>query len=590
MYQYIDIKTASEDLKNHISRFEPFSLLTHLYYLFNSHTRTSHSVLKLESPLMQIQYLTALYLSTGAQGKEVFDPISGKFKYIQELLEKIEYGYRYNFLNEFPTVTFDDFPRNLEVSNTTFINYFVNGTLNYVEQELERLTETFQPYNDYIQQHTGLSINDYMDFYEVTAHIDIHRFNIMRHTMEEIEHTDCFQKSARNRQIPEFEKVVDAVEQAIYGLAIPYEDLTFFFPKVKVDQWLKIFTCSEVNPAFLYYTDANPLTSKPLIKVREGYYLFISHNLLTQAMYRYLKSICFNIDGMGKRINNRKDKQLEEKTKRLFKTFFGECKVYENYYLKDLQNEKDLLVLYRNSAFIIECKAHGYNEPLRDVDKAFVRIKSDFTKCIQYGYDQAREVETEFKKKGPLEIFSKKRELVDVINTNRYTSVYCIVVTLSRFGNIQCDLSLLLEKPEPASYPWSVYVDDLETFLITLKRKDNFYGEFITYLTARQKLHGRMNAFDELDICAHYLEKKDFFIKGCNSSHYYVPSPTSQRLFDELYFVGFGFKEERFLDRKLGSENTETRALQRKLKLKIPDSIKQYRKQRLKNTDDKLPG
>ena len=52
---------------------------------------------------------------------------------------------------------------------------------------------------------------------------------------------------------------------------------------------------------------------------------------------------------------------------------------------------------------------------------------------------------------------------------------------------------------ENDNYPLSIYIDDLETFLLTLKRKDNFYGELIAYLTTGRSCM-EIGLLDELEL------------------------------------------------------------------------------------------
>jgi hypothetical protein len=238
-----------------------------------------------------------------------------------------------------------------------------------------------------------------------------------------------------------------------------------------------------------------------------------------------------------------------------------------------------LLILYRNAAFIIECKANKYREPLQNFRQAFPRIKDDFNKCIQKAYNQSFEVKELFLTGKEFCVANEKGKTTGKINPQKYRNVYSIIVTQERFGQIQCDLGLLLDIDQNDKYPWSVCIDDLETFLITLKRKENFFGDFVTFLTNRQKLHERLICFDELELATIFLMQKHYFIDTCNREEFFLSSPDLHLLFDDLYSVGFGFKNERRLDIKLQRNNTIISELTKKLKLKVPERIRQYKKE-----------
>src|SRR5690606_19292766 len=140
-----------------------------------------------------------------------------------------------------------------------------------------------------------------------------------------------------------------------------------------------------------------------------------------------------------------------------------------SYYVNN--NEKDLLILHNRTAYVIECKAHRQRTPLRDPVRAYDRIKDDFQKSIGSGYSQASEVETLFLSNDLFTLKNKSKKIIATIDAADFDEVFTIVVTQERLGQIQCDLGLLLQLPQDRPYPWAVCINDLESFLITLKRK-----------------------------------------------------------------------------------------------------------------------
>src|SRR5690606_37119459 len=147
-------------------------------------------------------------------------------------------------------------------------------------------------------------------------------------------------------------------------------------------------------------------------------------------------------------------------------------KIFNNYYINNNDEEKDLLIIVDNFAFVIESKSSRNREPRRDFKQALQRIKSDFDECIQKGYEQCHQVENMILNSKNISIRHDSK--VEKVYTSCIKDVFTIVVTSERFAAIQCDLGLLLKKyHEEDLYPWSVCIDDLETFIKTLNLEFN---------------------------------------------------------------------------------------------------------------------
>lgn len=123
-------------------------------------------------------------------------------------------------------------------------------------------------------------------------------------------------------------------------------------------------------------------------------------------------------------------------------------------------------------ALVIEAKAYSMREPLRDPERAYTRIKDDFNKSVGYANEQLWRVEQKFIVQKPLVLTDKDGNQIADIDTTKYKDGdFYIIVNQKSFGQIQMDLSMLLELPEGAHYPWAIKCDDLEVFLLTLMRR-----------------------------------------------------------------------------------------------------------------------
>ena len=110
----------------------------------------------------------------------------------------------------------------------------------------------------------------------------------------------------------------------------------------------------------------------------------------------------------------------------------------------------------------------------------------------------------------------------------------------------------MLKKDDDIDFPWSVYIDDLETFVMALRQNTkNYSTRFIDFLFNRRELHGRVHAIDELDICASFMRRSHEFRKCAEADDAFVFfSPHEQEYFDELYYKG----KLRFDERPLPDE------------------------------------
>ena len=188
-----------------------------------------------------------------------------------------------------------------------------------------------------------------------------------------------------------------------------------------------------------------------------------------------------------------------------------------------------------------------------DPIKAFEKIKSDFKKSIQYGYDQCKRVENKIDENNPFKIydFKSKRFIYEII-PSRITEYYSIVVTQFKYGSIQANLENLLVKEEVALYPWSVCVDDLEAFVLILKklRKGLAANHFIEFLEHRESFHERLICSDELELCGYFMNDKENFIKYAHANEIFTTFPGMADMFDAEYRNGLGFDNEIDIDIK----------------------------------------
>ena len=362
-------------------------------------------------------------------------------------------------------------------------------------------------------------------------------------------------------EAPAFIKEMGEQRRPMYTFVADHGIINRFYPNElisaslsieKVNSILSLLTATRQQSDYLYYTatrPGNPLYEKPIIDIGEGMYQVFEVKQVLHAIENLLENICSSTTDNTTKLVDKKGKLLEERIVEIFKTFFKkDYEVYVGYYVDGC--EQDILFLWKDYAFIIEAKGYNLREPFRDPNKAFVRIKDDFKACIGYGYTQTKRVEQKFVDQVPLRITDKNEKLIKEIDTTKYKDTdFSIIVNLKSFGQIQNDLSTLLEVEEDSTYPWVVKFDDLEVFILTLsaKKKDPYF--FINYLLMRENLHEKLFCLDELEICGGFISGKitEKLIEKADSI---LTTPDLTDLFDTQYKKGMGFKNEKYLNEK----------------------------------------
>lgn len=572
------IEKLSKELKDYIRKYNHQSFVSQWCYLCNAHWRTQSNIVQLHSPVRQLMYLISLYHSTTFKGgNERFEAYGDEYENIVRLLNTIEDCYVYTPENLITPDHTKESLKRLFICNSTFLNYYLNASLSYFEQDVERIRQTFKHFESHIKDKIGLEIQDFIDFFFLITNLEIEIYNqYFNYNYSPEEHTLIIKMRDNPTSLTNDEllKVNYLAENGVLRLGISINELKKSMDSEKVDMILVIFTMiRNENENYLYYTDTCDYLSKPLLMTDPDHISFLYSKQLITAIYDYLFELCKKADKNGRKVLMRREDYLEDKTHEVFRNFFGkEAKIYSNYQVNG--PEKDLLILKGKYAYIIECKANKYRIPFRDPIKAYDRINDDFKKSIGKGYQQAKEIEDLFNGDEPFEIKNERGKILETIYPSKFMEVFNIVVTQERFGQIQCDLSHLLEIDENDNFPWAVFIDDLETFLITLKRKCNHLCEFPAFLLEREKLHGRMLCSDELELCAYFLFDRDNFFKYCNSEDLFVSSPDVHQFFDLLYNVGFGFKNELNIKDKLKRYSPEALAVINKNKLQKPELFK----------------
>lgn len=561
----MSLENKSQELKNIVATYDTQWLLGDLSFLIRTGKERANDQLgKLSSPMRQLYYIAGLNVSS--------DPANGidirytpeKWNQIVVLLNEIENEYQKLFFPNKPEEVTEEWKRVRKVAMPSFFSYFNQGPLNYEEQVLNWTRDLFTPMDALIESATGVKTEDFIQFYENVDQLnqknfqghgtrkDLLRPNWKDYTKIQMGVVD---------EAPDFIKEMGEQNADLYSFMADHGMIDRFYPEEivspnlpieKVKVILNLLTVHRAQTNFLYYTETkpgNPLYEKPIVDIGDGMFQVFEVKQVIHAVENLLELICTSTTANTTKYVEKKGKLLEKRIVELFTDFFKtDLTIHQSYYVDGC--EQDILILWKNYAFIIEAKGYSLNEPFRNPEKAFVRIKNDFNACIGYGYEQTRRVEKKFIDGVPLRITDKNGNLIEKIDTTKYDQDFSIIVNLKTFGQIQCDLATLITlENEDDVYPWAVKLDDLEIFLLTLIAQKKKPNDLINFLLMRETLHGKLICADELEICGGFLTGK-FKQKQIDNANVIATTPDLGNIFDQQYHKTMGFKNEKYLTEK----------------------------------------
>lgn len=562
----MSLESKSQELKDLVATYDTQWFLGDLSNLMKAIAagRAQDQLGQLSSPLRQLYFLGGLLISSDDSNGKDIQYTSEKWEKIVKLLNEIELEYDKLFFPKPDEEIDEEWKKIRQVAMPSFLSYFNQGPLNYEEQIINWVRDIYTQLDDIIDAEVGLKTEDFIQFYENIDALVQKKFQGFgspkgEFKKEWLEYTNI--KMGVIEEAPDFIKEMGERDRPLYTFMADHGIINRFKPIDitsdnllidKVNSILELLSCKRSQSDFIYYTETkpgNPLYDKPIIDIGKGMYQVFEVKQVIHAIEKLLESICSKTTESITKLVDKKGNLLEANIVSLFENFFKkDFKCFTSYYIDGC--EQDILFLWKNHAFIIEAKGYNLREPLRDPNKAFVRIKDDFKACIGYGYKQTKRVESKFVNQIPLRIEDKNGNLIEEIDTTKYEdNDFSVIVNINSFGQIQNDLSTLLEIEDDDAFPWVVKFDDLEVFLLTLKAKNKKPEFFIDYLLMREDLHGKLICSDELQICGGYLTG-DLNEKEAIKAERILTTPDLTEIFDKQYHKSMGFKNEKYLQEK----------------------------------------
>lgn len=547
------------ELSSLISDFKKDSFLPYLTQM-TSHIdqrETSEVFKNLMSPMKQFVYLTDLYFSVETGGSKV-GISKEEWDKITYLLNEIEMtyfgdiGFYDENINDSPNID------KVSISLQTFLNYFGNAQLSYDEQTLERLQRNCGEFNEEVKEILGFSVTESIIFCTHIKNLINKKYTHCNYYFLNQEEWPKLTKKFVERGVfdprkwinePELKLMNEFMNKPgfifIQNLSDIYEvNLPSNITKLLIE--FLTYDENQKKGEVLYYADKNPFFDTPLIKLNETEFLCPQYKFLIECFYNRINSKLSEIK--KEKYTQFRNLKLEKKVEEVFRKLFGkEALIFDSYYVDQKRSEQDLLIFFKGFFFIVEIKDTLFRAPMRDPIKAFDKIKSDFKKSIQYGYDQCVRIENKFEEGKPFDIFdSKTQKSIFQLKPNKIKDYFSIVVTQFKYGNIQTNLENLLIKDEEALYPWSVCIDDLEAFILALKKlkKGMARTQFINYLRHREAYNEHLLCGDELELCGYFINSPKDFEKFSTIKEIFNADPRMSELFDAEYYNGLGFENE----------------------------------------------
>ncbi len=554
------IEAISKELKTYLKKFDTQSVLGHLSFLMTCITNgaAQNELSKLASPMRQLYYLAGLMMTDEADGTNEIQFSEEDWQHIVNLLVQIESEYFLMFMPDVPENVTEEWKKKVKVAMPTFLSYFNLGPLNYEEQVIEQIRGTFTTLDDVIVAKTGLTPEDYLQFYENLDAWCQYNFQSLGIGTSQYPLRDNWREYTNIEvgvidEAPEEIKQIGAERAPMMTLVadpgIKYrfkaEDLATNGLSIdKVNTILSQLSIRRETTDFLYYTGQNPLVLHPIVDLENGLYQVFEEKRVLHAILYKLEVICKEKEASKARLTHSKGHYLEDKIENLFRNFFGKkAEIINNYVIDGC--EQDIIVLWNGHMFVIEAKAYTNREPFRNADKAFIRIKDDFNGCIGYAYKQCKRVENKMKAGKPFDLLDKNGKVIKTIDPADYDgNDFYIIVNQESFGQIQVDLSTFLQVGESENYPWAVRFDDLEVFLLTLIAKKKKPQYLVDFLIMREYLHGHINCSDEAEICGGYLTGK-LTQNMAEGDDIITTAPDLASVFDDQYRKGMGFENEK---------------------------------------------
>lgn len=505
------------------------------------------------SPQKQYTYLAGLLMSTEDKSGGIIIENIRKYDDLENDVQEITLEYIKNFMDIDVTLNgVDDAKRNL-VSMEAFTSYFDTGILRYPEQTIDLIKTLYGSFDVELQELTGLTIEDYILFYELVFNSFSESMDASKNAMDEIKRfleslnpyaEDTEQeyqrllKFGKGQTGANFKKSIESLN------TIKASAIVDTFGEEKGNKLISIFTLYRKERDFKFYNGQNPFAEHPLCWIDKDETLFIVHpQFVLNAIYNYITEILEKPQNIfSDKYKKIKSEIVEQEFLKYLKVIFGNKAKYHTSVCEERgTKEHDILIEFNNYIFLIEVKASKVREPFFNPEKAYKRVRDHFNSDAGIGgaYKQAITLKRFIEDKDKVILYENKTSKFIVENI-REKIVLPIVLTLNQFGSLAVNTTMILEKEEQEPYPWVCNLHDFENIIEILQYLKKTPQDFVDYIIWRIQNHEKVLSSDELDVIEGYFLDPQIMKNKKDSFKFFQHNGPS--LIDKIYFEKQGIQ------------------------------------------------
>jgi len=547
---HIELLKTIEELKQLIATISLESLVN--FVSMRQHEFNHGRSKVLSSPFQQGTYLLGL----AASQEEPESPI----EFSQDLDQKI--SKLLNKIFNFYTLHYFDVDKNNKNDKKTklvvmsaFIHYFFTSKTLSSHQIREWVLFWFDEYSSLVHDTYGFTVKDLIDFASVLEDEIQRAMDDLQEDYNYLEKSREIFLSKLDENIENYNTEINSIrndEELIKRGQRLFENTLKLFSiesskvlkKIGAEKYNNILSVLGLKRGgveeIIYLTDKNPVSFKSLFYEENKIY-YVLNNSFFISIINFLEGFLYKNVPNAQKIVKARDKKLEIKTGELFKKICSsDALFYESAFENNnSRNEHDLVIYDNGVLLIVEAKASPPKEPMRDTEKAFIKIRDHFKSStgLQKAFDQANSLKNRVLEDKKLTLYTKKGKLLTEIPLEEIKVIHTICVTRDDFGALGCNLNYLLDKQVDETYPWVIDIANLDSIVHAWEHLKLNYSDFYGFLSQRNQLHNKVMSMDELEYVGAYLKYEGGLQGFISAKADYIPLGLEEAdIFDEIYF------------------------------------------------------